>query len=1793
MKITRNLRNLLTLALVLSACVCCIFMYAGAESKTVYVDPIMGSDSYAGTDAKPYKTLDKAISGAGAIDTKIVLKNNITISGDYAEPVHTGKITISSSSGKTIVFNNDTGADFATYRLNGPTTFESINIRLTDHHIFAAQHNPIVFGSGVTVTNGEKYAFVVGGYQTPSAGVATDLDSSITINSGSFYKICGFTRTKGEKSHTFTGTANITVNGGSVVDIYGASLYNHYSGSANITVNGGAVTNLYAAGDVTRRLDGDAVVTLIGGKVANVNINNVVGDATLNIVGACPSAVTVSYASDTIKTLAEKAGSIKSANYNALVCSDAVVSLLVSAFDVVVNNAVVFVGDNGTGDGSSATSLMSSFSLAYSRIAAYGGTLYVVGETTADNVINDLSYSEKVSIVGYSSDARLTLPDGYTLDLYTDTLIDDLDVSSEGESYILCHSDELTIGSNVSCTGSISLCASDRDAAVVVCSIAGGSFSEVIGSGAANAGNVTINITGGDIDTLIGSANNAENVRIELASGSVRELRAVDGVADNITVKLADGNVGKLITAKAAGENILSIARASISSFDLSELAFSGSSTLVLGRGAGESEFSCVLSSFDTVKKENTVYVADGGTGDGISALTPVSDINAALTALGGEGKIVVSGKVSIVNHLGIKSHSYPVTITSKDADADYRDRAAIDMDGNVVIGGETLFENISFTCPNSNAFIYGNERKLTIGEGVDTTLSNANTAYINISGGRVDNKGNGDASITVNSGNWGKFRGGSVKTGTVTDDTSTIDVTINGGVFHGYFILGSRGRVKGDVTLTVNGGTFMQGIYGVYEQDTASYDRYFDYDIVININGGDFYADIAPARSKTTELHGNYTVNLNGGSFAHLTDLCGTEGFLGDMESSLFISPAVNIKQTEQGSVSFTNYLRRNNADPWLFYHDGYYYYTCTGSTTVSLIKTANLTDIKTASSKVILRPNDGGVNMWSPEIHYFDEDEAGAGNAGWYMFIGHDDGTTANQRQYVAKCLDGDDLMGRWGNPVTGEVNSLVKVTFPDSPDSNETALCGGMSVLRANGKTYLTFVSEVGRGTSDFHQTLNITEFTNPWTMKGTPTVICEPEYDWEAGGSGYSSTLDAWYPKVVEGASAVYSDEGDVYLMYTGSGYWTIYYQLGYLKLTGTDPMLRSSWTKNPDPVFSLSEEINGCGHASYFKDHNGDYWACYHAYIGKDTSSKRFSFAERIYVTSSGVSIGNGSGHPAPISTVYTVSVNPMPLGDKIHSFGKVEKITLDIVIRDAEDFVEFMNSPTLWAENISLGADIDLSAYTSGLSQMPIGNVTTPFTGRFDGCGFTIRGIDIYAQGSAGLFGRIAEGAYVADFAAYGRVENIGPATNAEYFDPEGNYCSTGGIVGSILGGTLEKVRSFVSVSGKGNVGGIVGMVYLTDTYGSTIKDCINYGEVTNAYGNTGGVIGRIQIKGTAKTGVYVSGSENHTNVSSISADRCRVGGIVGYVRTEAQLVLMEICTNYGDISGNNTSAVTNNFPHVGGIAGRCEITDRASAALIIRECKNTGDISTRVRAGGIVGIITRSADCTAQSGIYRCENSGKVTGCTSSPTVQIGGIAGYIDNNYDLLNFAVCDCVNYAEVSCTDGKGYVGGIIGGQDSTDLIRCVNYGSISGHSTGYVGAVCGVEVDDGKYAITDCYALSGSAENISGYSRTAYCTVSGCVFVGTEDANSVAAYPALDFDCVWVMREQGSVLLCHAPALEGDADGDAWLTNADITILVRYLGGWQTEASIDLCDMDKNGVINNRDAIALIRKVNAN
>lgn len=251
--------------------------------------------------------------------------------------------------------------------------------------------------------------------------------------------------------------------------------------------------------------------------------------------------------------------------------------------------------------------------------------------------------------------------------------------------------------------------------------------------------------------------------------------------------------------------------------------------------------------------------------------------------------------------------------------------------------------------------------------------------------------------------------------------------------------------------------------------------------------------------------------------------------------------------------------------------------------------------------------------------------------------------------------------------------------------------------------------------------------------------------------------------------------------------------------------------------------------------------------------------------------------------------IETRPINPLP--------------TEEIEIKDAQTLLALMFNSSQWSKAYRLTADIDLTGY----AQSPIGNYTVPFTGSFDGAGYTVRGLNITTDiGTAGLFGVISEAA-ISNLTVEGTVTNTFAATNAET-KIDGNYPGTGGICGVVLSGSsITDCINRAAVNGPGNSGGIAGVVYNYGERTVKVAGFENYGEVNSSLGNAGGLFGRVQTSSEAAPAVLVNGCINYADVWLTAEDRNRVGGMAGYIRTEAGLVLIENCENEGDITGSNS----------------------------------------------------------------------------------------------------------------------------------------------------------------------------------------------------------------------------------------------------------------------------------------------
>ncbi len=400
---------------------------------------------------------------------------------------------------------------------------------------------------------------------------------------------------------------------------------------------------------------------------------------------------------------------------------------------------------------------------------------------------------------------------------------------------------------------------------------------------------------------------------------------------------------------------------------------------------------------------------------------------------------------------------------------------------------------------------------------------------------------------------------------------------------------------------------------------------------------------------------------------------------------------------------------LRSGVADPWLFMDGGYYYLTMTGTSRIAMFKSETLAGLGSSSLKlsdniVYTSAEDPTVTelfgegatlsgTWSPEVYYFSEEQY-PGYAGWYMFLAlrKNTGDSSTIQMVVLKSTTGDPK-GPYGHPVTGEVNRSQPILDKNGNVYSDWG-CGMGCVTIPEGQykgLYTMWVTEVGRGEGlgNFYQKIMINKMSNPWTMARTPGVITTPTQDWEYAGS--SST----HPRVVEGATAVYGAHGEVFLTYSGSGYWSNY-GLGQLTWTGGDPLLTSSWHKletDMNPIFSAvsADNVRGAGHASFLRDAEGNGFLCYHAYpyVDGTKASARSAYLEPYYIDYSqwnGVSYGvihcgvNDNRVPANTSTKVTFVSEGGELGVPTVSVSAERYATLSLSAANAQGYTIYRST---------------------------------------------------------------------------------------------------------------------------------------------------------------------------------------------------------------------------------------------------------------------------------------------------------------------------------------------------------------------------------------------------------------------------------------------------------------------------------------------------------------------------------
>lgn len=280
-------------------------------------------------------------------------------------------------------------------------------------------------------------------------------------------------------------------------------------------------------------------------------------------------------------------------------------------------------------------------------------------------------------------------------------------------------------------------------------------------------------------------------------------------------------------------------------------------------------------------------------------------------------------------------------------------------------------------------------------------------------------------------------------------------------------------------------------------------------------------------------------------------------------------------------GQKTYTNPLLPSGADPWVTFHDGYYYYTNTTGHNITLWKTKNVVDLKSAEKKVVWSPPATGPyskEIWAPEIHYL--------QGKWYVYFAADSGNNFDHRMYVIENASKDPLEGKW--EMKGQLN------LPE----NKWAIDASVFENKKN----LYVIWSGWKGDENGEQDIFIAQLKNPWTAEGKRTLISAPTLPWEKNGD-LNNPNDVKHVNVNEGPEIL--KHGDkLFLTYSASGCWTDYYALGMLTAGVHENLLdASSWKKSVQPVFKQSPEnhVYATGHNSFFKSPDGtEDYILYHA-----------------------------------------------------------------------------------------------------------------------------------------------------------------------------------------------------------------------------------------------------------------------------------------------------------------------------------------------------------------------------------------------------------------------------------------------------------------------------------------------------------------------------------------------------------------------------------------------------------------
>ena len=266
--------------------------------------------------------------------------------------------------------------------------------------------------------------------------------------------------------------------------------------------------------------------------------------------------------------------------------------------------------------------------------------------------------------------------------------------------------------------------------------------------------------------------------------------------------------------------------------------------------------------------------------------------------------------------------------------------------------------------------------------------------------------------------------------------------------------------------------------------------------------------------------------------------------------------------------------------ADPYLYKHEGMYYFT--GSypqyDRIELTAADSVNGIAAAVPKEIwhMDANFKEKYVWAPELHYI--------MGQWVIYFAYSQGSLWDIKCCALRCTGDDPMHDEW------QYMGAMKKTAGDGFSFN-SGMSLDMTVFYHEelDKWYAIWAQKPSSSN------LYIAELADPFTLATQPMLLTQPDYDWEK------------LRESVNEGPAVLQHAGKIFVSFSAAatGYE---YCMGLLEIDACDdPMVKENWTKYPEPVFQTDEslKIYGPGHNCFVEGDNGEQLCILHFRDYKD------------------------------------------------------------------------------------------------------------------------------------------------------------------------------------------------------------------------------------------------------------------------------------------------------------------------------------------------------------------------------------------------------------------------------------------------------------------------------------------------------------------------------------------------------------------------------------------------------------